>query len=320
MLDTLPLLTSDITFPQIRRNSVDTLQVNLGYMCNQQCTHCHVNAGPKRKEIMSKEIIDYVLEFIRNNSVQTLDITGGAPEMNPHFKYLIENAAPYVKKIMDRCNLTILGEPGYESYIDFLKKYNVEIVASLPCYTEDNVDKQRGKGVFSDSIRIIKLLNEAGYGDDNTGLALDFVYNPGSAFLPPYQQALETDYKEILLKKYNIKFNNLFTITNMPISRFGSMLLSKNLFDEYMGMLKSSFNPASMDSLMCLNMFSVSWDGYLYDCDFNQMLDLKVTDNDDNAVHISNIDLKNISQNIRVAEHCYGCTAGQGSSCGGALI
>jgi len=320
MLDTLPFLTEEITFPPVKRNSLDTLQVNLGYLCNQQCTHCHVNAGPKRKEIMSKDIIDSIITFIKNNPVKVLDITGGAPEMNPNFKYLVENSASYVNKIIDRCNLTILSEPGYENYVEFLKKYNVEIVASLPCYTEDNVDKQRGKGVFDSSIRIIKLLNAAGYGEDNSGLVLDFVYNPDGPFLPPDQKVLESDYKQILLKKYNIKFNHLFTITNMPIKRFGSMLLSKNLFHEYMQSLKLSFNPESMQSLMCLNMLSVSWDGYLYDCDFNQMLDVKVTGDNDKPAHISSVSLENISKNIQIAEHCYGCTAGQGSSCGGALI
>lgn len=319
MLDTLPLLVEEITFPDLKRSRLDTLQVNLGYLCNQQCTHCHVNASPKRTEIMSKDVIDNIISFMKNNPIRVLDLTGGAPEMNPHFKYFIEQASPYVEKIIDRCNLTILSEPGYEDYIDFFKCYNIEIVASLPCYTEDTVDKQRGNGVFETSVRMIQSLNSVGYGQDDSGLILNFVYNPGGAFLPPEQNALEAEYKKKLFDEHGITFNQLFTITNMPIKRFGSMLLSKNIFSDYMQTLKSSFNPESMSSLMCLNMLSIRWDGYVYDCDFNQILDIKVTDKQDVAININNISLENISQKVKTAEHCYGCTAGQGSSCGGAL-
>lgn len=319
MLNSLEYLIENISFPAISRNNIDTLQVNLGYMCNQQCTHCHVDAGPKRQEIMSKETVDAILFFIKENQISTLDLTGGAPEMNPNFKYLIENASPYIDKIIVRCNLTILTENGYEDYIGFFKRYNIEVVSSLPCYTQDNVDKQRGKGTFENSITAIRMLNDAGYGADNSNLILNLVYNPGGAFLPPEQSKLESDYKLSLLNDYNIVFNKLFTITNMPIKRFGSMLLSKNIFNEYMQTLKLSFNPSSMTSLMCRNIISIGWNGYLYDCDFNQMLNFRINDNSGNPLHISRTTINDIPELIHVAEHCYGCTAGQGSSCGGAL-
>lgn len=319
MIDTLPLLTKNIQFPSVGKGVVDTFQVNLGYLCNQQCNHCHVNASPKRTEIMSKEIIDKIISVIsKSKHIKVLDLTGGAPEMNPHFKYLIKKLRQYLDKIIVRSNLTILTEPGYEDFIEFYTQYDVELIASLPCYTEENVDSQRGKGVYVDSINAILALNEAGYGRPSSGLTLNLVYNPAGPYLPPEQSKLQSEYKITLAKMYGIVFNKLFTITNMPIKRFGSMLVSKGEFNDYMALLKGSFNADSINSVMCKNIISISWDGYLFDCDFNQMLGLKINSNINN---INNIDeWIDYSHDIIVADHCYGCTAGQGSSCGGALI
>jgi radical SAM/Cys-rich protein len=320
MIDTLPLLTKNITFPPLKKDFVDTFQVNLGYLCNQQCKHCHVNAGPNRKEVMGIEIIDKILDIIStNNNITTLDLTGGAPEMNPHFKYFIEKASKQVENIIVRSNLTILVKSEYHDLVDFFVKYNIQITASLPCYLEDNVNSQRGKGVYSDSIKAIQNLNAVGYGADNSRLILNLVYNPVTPHLPPNQKDLESDYKRELFNSYNIKFNNLYTITNMPISRFGSTLVSKGEFESYMDLLLGSFNPKSLQSVMCKNMINIGWDGYLYDCDFNQMLGLKIT-NKATTVNIKDLEVwQDADQDIVVANHCYGCTAGQGSSCGGAL-
>lgn len=320
MIDTLPLLLKDIEFPKIKKGKVNTFQVNLGYLCNQQCSHCHVNASPKRTEIMPKEIIDKIIDVIStNNNITTLDLTGGAPEMNPHFKYFIESVRSRLDKIIVRSNLTILTEPGYEDFIEFYRKNNIEIIASLPCYQKENVDSQRGKGVFDDSINALLALNGAGYASPNTDLTLNLVYNPVGAYLPPPQKELESDYKKILKEKYNIYFNHLFTITNMPIKRFGSTLVSKKEFASYMELLKNSFNKDSLDSVMCKNILSIGWDGSLYDCDFNQMLNLKVSDKSNQNIQ-QLVDWKDTGQKIIIANHCFACTAGQGSSCGGALV
>jgi len=315
---TLPLL--EVTdFPSINRKKLETLQVNLGYRCNQQCLHCHVNAGPKRKENMDKETIDQVLQFIEKSQVKTLDLTGGAPEMNPHFKELVVAATKMNVHVMDRCNLTILSEPGYEDMAEFLADNKVEVVASLPCYLKENVDQQRGKGVFDSSLTGLQKLNELGYGKENSGLKLNLVYNPIGPVLPPSQQSLETDYKKILKDNYGIEFNQLFTITNMPIKRFGSTLISKGQFDEYMKLLRDNYSEDNLQSVMCKSLLSVDYQGYVYDCDFNQMLDLPITKKNVKQ-HISNLNAEELNgQSIVIADHCYGCTAGQGSSCGGAL-
>jgi len=319
MLETIDkLLPTD--FPAIKRSTLETLQVNLGYKCNQQCLHCHVNASPKRKEVMSKELIQELLAKINKLNIKTLDLTGGAPELNPDFRYFVEQARKLSVHVIDRCNLTILTEPGQEDLAQFLADNQVEVIASLPCYTEDNVDQQRGKGVYNKSIIGLKQLNRLGYGVKDSGLELNLVYNPGGAFLPPSQVQLESDYKEKLQSEHGVVFNSLFTITNMPIKRFGSTLLSKGNFNEYMNLLKKAHQKINVNTVMCRSMVSVDWQGYIYDCDFNQMLGLSIRDSRDSKIHISQLTqaLLDTTQ-ITIAEHCYGCTAGQGSSCGGAL-
>jgi len=316
---TLPLL-ENTDFPAIKRSALITLQVNLGYLCNQQCLHCHVNASPKRKEIMSKESIDEVITFLAQHKLENLDLTGGAPELNPHFRYLVQQARKIGVHVIDRCNLTILSEPGQETLTRFLADNNVEIFASLPCYEVANVDGQRGKGVHQSSIAGIKKLNEAGYGSEDTNLKLNLVYNPGGAYLPPAQSQLEDDYKRELQQRYQIYFNQLYTITNMPIKRFGSTLISKGTFEDYMQLLKSAYQPQNLSTVMCRSLISVDWQGYIYDCDFNQMLDLPVKLPGSIRPHLRDITLENMNGNsVAIADHCYGCTAGQGSSCGGAL-
>ena len=320
MRDTWPLLkTTD--FPSVSRASLEILQVNLGYLCNQSCLHCHVAAGPTRKELMQKENIGYILEALKKPTVHTLDLTGGAPEMNPMFRELVVEARKLDINVIDRCNLTILLEPGFEDTADFLAENQVQIVASLPCYIEDNVDGQRGKGVYQKSMQALHRLNQLGYGKADSDLTLTLVYNPTGPFLPPPQERLEQDYKEFLAEKYGIEFNQLFTITNMPIARFGSTLLSRGEFEDYMTLLKDSFSAANMNGLMCLNQLSIDWEGYVYDCDFNQMLNMNIRHPEKrHKLHISEV-LKTCLEDIPVsiADHCYGCTAGQGSSCGGAL-
>jgi radical SAM/Cys-rich protein len=305
-------------FPQIKRSKLDTLQVNLGYLCNQQCLHCHVDASPRRSEIMSIETIKDILEFISSHNIKTLDLTGGAPEMNPHFTLLVEQAKKLGVHIIDRCNLTILLESGYEETAKFLADNEVEVIASMPCYQQENVDAQRGKGVFSGSIKGLKLLNQFGYGIDNK-LQLNLVFNPQGINLPPAQQQLEHDYKKELKERFDISFDNLFTITNMPIKRFGSTLLSKGLFEQYMSVLKNSYSKENLSGVMCRTTLSVDWQGYVYDCDFNQMLDLPLGP-DAKSIHINDLRQSNFKgRDIAIMDHCYGCTAGQGSSCGGAL-
>lgn len=320
MRDTWPLLkTTD--FPNVSRASLEVLQVNLGYLCNQSCLHCHVAAGPTRKELMQQENISHIIEVLSKPSVHTLDLTGGAPEMNPMFRDLVSAARQLDTTVIDRCNLTILTEPGFEDTAEFLAANKVQIVASLPCYIEDNVDGQRGKGVYQKSMQALKQLNRLGYGKAGSELTLTLVYNPTGPYLPPPQDKLEQDYKQFLAQKYDIEFNQLFTITNMPIARFGSTLLSKGEFENYMNLLKDSFSAANMQGLMCLNQLSIDWEGYVYDCDFNQMLNMNIRHPvKRHKLHISEV-LKTCLKNIPVsiADHCYGCTAGQGSSCGGAI-
>jgi len=316
---TLPLLaTTD--FPLIKRDRLETLQVNLGYLCNQSCLHCHVNAGPTRKENMQEETIEDVIRFLVDNDIKKLDLTGGAPELNPHFRYLVKTATGMGIHVIDRCNLTVLHEQGQEDTADFLAQHKVEVVASLPCYLEENVDGQRGAGVFQTSVAAIKLLNRSGYGLDGSGLELNLMYNPVGAHLPPAQEQLEKDYKKELNSRYGIIFNKLYTLTNMPIKRFGSTLISKGEFDDYMSLLKEAYQSANLETVMCRSLISVDWQGYVYDCDFNQMLDLPIT-HAGNKAHLRDLSSRSLyKKDIIIADHCYGCTAGQGSSCGGALV
>ena len=317
---TLPLM--EVTdFPSIRRKRVDTLQVNLGYKCNQSCLHCHVNAGPTRTEMMSREMVFEVIAYLKAAGIGTLDLTGGAPELNPHFRLLVKAARDIGVKVMDRCNLTILHEPGQEDLADFLRDNEVAIVASLPCYLEDNVDKQRGKGVFDSSIRALKLLNEKGFGIPGSPLTLSLVYNPQGPSLPPAQGPLEADYRKHLGEQFGIQFTELFVLTNMPIQRFGSTLISKGQFTHYMDVLKNAYQAANLDSVMCRSLLSVDYQGYVYDCDFNQMLGLPLTWKNKSRAHLRDLIGADLGNNpIVVKDHCYGCTAGQGSSCGGALV
>jgi len=320
MHDTRPLLEK-IPFPAIRRGRLETLQVNVGYRCNQSCVHCHVGAGPQRTEEMAAATIDLVLAVLSRRAIATLDITGGAPELNAHFRRLVSGARDLGVHVMDRCNLTVLEVAGQEDLAGFLAGEAVEIVASLPCYLEDNVDRQRGKGVFDSSIRALRRLNALGYGQEASGLVLDLVYNPQGPVLPPPQAALEADYRRVLGKAFGITFNHLFTLANMPIRRFGSTLVSKGEFDRYMNLLRHAHRDDNIDGVMCRSLVSVDWRGHLYDCDFNQMLDLPLTLAGRRG-RLSDLlaEDDDIDRNpIRVAGHCFGCTAGQGSSCGGAL-
>ena len=316
---TLPRLeVSD--FPAIRRRRLETLQVNLGYKCNQSCLHCHVNAGPTRIETMDRRTISEVIAFLKASRVAQLDLTGGAPELNPHFRQLVLAARNLGVHVMDRCNLTILQQPGQQDLPEFLAANRVEVVASLPCYLEENVDAQRGKGVFEASIRALRTLNAIGYGRPESGLVLNLVYNPQGATLPPAQDGLELDYRRFLGERYGVRFNHLFVLTNMPIQRFGSMLITRGQFENYMNLLKSAYRPENLDAVMCRNLLSVDWRGYVYDCDFNQMLGLPLAWHGRPATHLRDLIGAGIDGHpIAVRDHCYGCTAGQGSSCGGAL-
>lgn len=326
MQDTRPLIIKSHTdFPPLKRAALQTLQVNLGYVCNLSCTHCHVNAGPHRTESMPQDLVQLVVQACEQFGVQTLDLTGGAPELNPHFRDLVVEARKRGVKVIDRCNLTILHESGQEDLAEFLAAHQVNVVASLPCYSQANVDKQRGKGVFEHSIDALKRLNAMGYGREGTGLSLDLVYNPGGAFLPPSQIKLEADYKRRLMDDFGITFNRLLTLTNMPISRFGAVLLAQGQFDSYMQLLRENYAAGNLAGVMCRTTLSVDWQGYLYDCDFNQMLDLPLqldihNDTDTRRVHLRDMLHRSLEgAPIVVADHCFGCTAGQGSSCGGAL-
>jgi radical SAM/Cys-rich protein len=319
MKDTWPLLDK-IPFPALVRGTPQTLQVNVGYRCNQSCVHCHVNAGPSRTEEMDGETIDIVIDFLERRRIATLDITGGAPELNPHFRRLVTAARDMGVKVMDRHNLTVQEQLGQEDLAGFLADNQVEVVASMPCYLQDNVDKQRGKGVYDGSIRALKRLNALGYGREGSGLTLNLVYNPLGPSLPPPQLELEADYKRMLGERFGIVFNSLFTLANMPIQRFGAILLSKGEFDGYLDKLVHAHREENLDGVMCRSLLSVDYRGYVYDCDFNQMLDLPLSHGTRTRLHLRELLDDDIAGNpIRVAGHCFGCTAGQGSSCGGAL-
>jgi radical SAM/Cys-rich protein len=316
MHDTLPLLIPG-DFPQLHRGQLETLQVNLGYLCNQSCLHCHVNAGPGRKEVMTAATVDEVIRYLQASGVQTLDLTGGAPELNPGFRRLVSAARAAGVKVIDRCNLTVLLEPGQQGTAEFLAENKVEIVASLPCYLEENVDRQRGEGCFSTSIRVLRQLNGLGYARE---LPLNLMYNPQGPSLPPPQAALESDYKKHLAERYDVHFSRLLTLTNMPIRRFGSTLVSKGGFDDYMNLLREAHKDENLADVMCRSLVSIDWEGHVYDCDFNQMLGLPVRINGKTRPHITDLIGTDLTGNpIAVANHCYACTAGQGSGCGGAL-
>ena len=316
---TLPLLAAT-DFPPIARRALQTLQVNVGYVCNQTCLHCHVNAGPRRTESMSRETVEQVIEYLAASGASTLDITGGAPELNPHFRHLVLSARARGARVIDRCNLTILLEPGHEDLAQFLAAQRVDIVASLPCYTPELVDRQRGEGVYEKSIAAIRRLNELGYGREGSGLVIDLVYNPQGASLPPAQAKLEADYKRILGEQFGIVFNRLYTLANMPIQRFGSTLVSKGQFNAYMQLLRGAHRDENLEGVMCRSLVSIDWQGYLYDCDFNQMLGLPIAVAGRARPHLRDVMGRDISGSpVVVRDHCYGCTAGQGSSCGGAI-
>ena len=319
MRDPLPLLV-ETDFPPLRRGRLDTLQVNVGYRCNQSCVHCHVNAGPTRREEMQAEVAELIVRYLDVSDVSTLDITGGAPELNAQFRYLVREARDRGLRVIDRCNLTILEEPGQEDLGEFLAGHGAEVVASMPCYLEENVDAQRGHGVFDASIRGLRRLNALGYGMPGSSLTLDLVYNPQGAALPPSQQVLETDYKKILMERHGISFDQLYVLANMPVGRFGSTLISKGKLGGYLALLRGAHRDDNLDSVMCRNLLSIDWQGYVYDCDFNQMLGLPMRVNGSSRVLLSDLmDLDVEGRAISVRAHCYACTAGHVSSCGGAL-
>ena len=304
-------------YSSLKPSGIDILQINVGKMCNQTCSHCHVDAGPDRKEIMTKETLQLCLEAVDKGNIKVVDLTGGAPEMNPHFRWLVEELSHRKVNIMVRSNLTIiLANPKYNDLPEFFKKHKVEVISSLPHYSKLRTDAQRGEGVFEKSIKALQMLNAVGYGIEDSGLNLNLVFNPTGALLPPSQSSLERDFKERLSRQYGVTFNSLFAITNMPISRFLDYLLVSGNYESYMEELVNSFNPTAIDSVMCRNMISVGWDGYLFDCDFNQMLDMKT-----NVIeHIKDFDKKKLTDRlIKLGQHCYGCTAGAGSSCGGEI-
>ena len=318
MHNTLPFLNK-LKFPSINRDRLHTLQINIGLKCNQQCVHCHVNSSPKRTEMMSPDTIGLIKSCLVQKNIETLDITGGAPELHPEFRELVLYARKNNIRVIDRCNLTILEEPGMEDLAEFLAENEVEVTASLPCYQLENVDKQRGKGVFDKSIIALQKLNKLGYGKQGSNLILNLVYNPQGPSLPPPQIELEAAYKKELKEKFNIAFNQLYTLCNMPIQRFGSTLISKNQLDNYMDVLHESHRDENLENVMCRSLISIDWQGYVYDCDFNQMLGVHLNDSND-KVHLSDIMQKDVTgDSIAVRDHCYACTAGQGSSCGGAL-
>ena len=317
MHDTWPLLQHS-DFPAIERGKVTTLQLNLGYLCNLSCIHCHVNAGPRRAETMDEDTMRLALAVALHLGVETLDLTGGSPEMNPRFRWLVEQARAQGLHVMDRLNPTIMGEPGYEWVGTFLAQHAVEVVASLPCYSQDNVDEQRGNGVFESSIKALRELNALGYGQPGGALTLNLVYNPNGAFLPPQQSALEAQYRRLLGDNFGIVFNHLFALANMPIQRYGSWLVSKGHFATYMATLRDAHRDENIESVMCRSSVSVDYNGNLYDCDFNQMVKLPLGGRGQDT-HLRDLLDSPLPRAIGVAGHCYGCTAGQGSSCGGAL-
>ena len=304
---------------QVRPKGLEILQINVGYMCNQVCSHCHVDAGPDRKEIMTQETMEQILQVLRNSKINTVDLTGGAPEMHPQFRWFVEEIRKTeVEEIIVRSNLTIiLANKKYNDLPEFFAEYKIHVISSLPFYKRNKTDRQRGDGVFDSSIKALQMLNAVGFGLPNSELQLDLVYNPSGAFLPGDQKALELDFKKALDEDFNIKFNLLFTITNLPISRFLDYLIASENYEEYMHALVDAFNPSAVGNVMCTNTISVSWEGFLFDCDFNQMLDLKV---DSTIAHISEFNSTALDgRNIRLSQHCYGCTAGAGSSCQGSI-
>jgi radical SAM/Cys-rich protein len=307
----------------LRHTKTEVLQINVGKLCNLTCVHCHVNAGPKRKEIMTRATIDRLIDWVAKTDIPTVDLTGGAPEMIPDFKYLVERlkSLSLPRHIIDRCNLTILLEPGFEDYAPFLARHEIEIIASMPCYSPANVNAQRGEGVFDASIKALQLLNSLGYGVQ-PNLPLHLVYNPNGAFLPGPQEELEADYKRELKEHFGIAFNKLYTITNLPIARFASYLKNNNLLADYMTLLNDAFNPATVNGLMCRNTINVSWQGEVFDCDFNQMLKMGWAGNGGSeTIHLWDVDPMTVeNRDVLTGDHCFGCTAGAGSSCGGALV
>ena len=305
-------------FPSINKENIDTLQINIGYKCNQACKHCHVNSSPLRTEKMSNDIITLIPKIIDKYKIKTLDITGGAPELHPEFKNLITSLSNKKVDIIDRCNLTIFFEEGYKDLPQFLAKNNVIVTASLPCYEKNNVEVQRGYGVFEKSIKAIKILNDLGYGKGKEGLILNLVYNPVKPILPPSQSVLEADYKRILNEKYNIFFNNLYTITNMPINRYADSLKREGELDNYYKLLKDNFNKNNLENLMCKKTISVNWLGEIYDCDFNQQINLRGNKGPKTLSDLMNESIT-FDYGVAVNEHCFACTAGSGSSCGGTL-
>jgi radical SAM/Cys-rich protein len=304
-----------------KRRAVDVLQVNMGRYCNLACIHCHVESGPTRTEMMSRQNVEAVLSFLARSGIPTMDITGGAPELHPDFDYLVAAARRFGCHVMDRCNLTVIFEPGKEYLPEFFEQHEIELVCSLPCYSQENVDRQRGKGTFDLSIRALQWLNEIGYGQPDSDLVLNLVYNPVGPHLPPPQGQLEQDYKRILREQFGIVFNHLFCLTNMPITRYATHLKLRGEYDRYRELLENKFNAATLDQVMCRNLISIGWDGSVYDCDFNQMLDLPLMDAANERLNISSLTLDQVANRpIIVGDHCYACTAGSGSSCGGALV
>jgi radical SAM/Cys-rich protein len=304
-----------------RRRAVDVLQVNMGRYCNLACIHCHVESGPTRKEMMSRDTVDATLRFFAGTSIPTLDITGGAPELHRDFDYLVESARGLGRHVMDRCNLTVIFEPGKEYLPEFFRRHEVELVCSLPCYSQENVDKQRGKGTFDSSIRALQRFNEVGYGQTDSELVLNLVYNPVGPHLPPPQEKLEQDYKKILHEQFGIVFNHLFCLTNMPITRYATHLKLRGEYGLYVQLLETNFNAATLDQVMCRSLISIGWEGLVYDCDFNQMLNLPLRDRAGKPLDIASLALEQVvNRPITVDDHCYACTAGCGSSCGGALV
>ena len=319
MRDTLPLLVNT-DFPPLRRGRLDTLQVNVGYRCNQSCLHCHVNAGPTRREELQADVAAIIVRYLDASQVSTLDITGGAPELNANFRNLVRAGTSRGLRVIDRCNLTILEEPGQEDLGEFLAGQGVDVVASMPCYLEENVTAQRGAGVFDASIRGLRRLNALGYGMPDSGLSLDLVYNPQGPILPPSQQDLEPDYKKVLMEEHGISFNRLYVLANMPVGRFGSTLVSRGELDGYLALLRAAHDDDNLEHVMCRSLLSIDWQGYVYDCDFNQMLGLPMPGNGRARTHIADLMKVEVEgRPIAVRAHCYACTAGQGSSCGGAL-
>jgi radical SAM/Cys-rich protein len=321
-LDRFSKKLENINLFPLKPIEIDVFQINMGKMCNQVCAHCHVDAGPDRKEIMDKDTLQECLNAIEKSGIKTVDLTGGAPEMNPHFRWFVEEAFKLGCHIIVRCNLTIIvANKKYNDLPEFYKKNNVEVASSLPFYSAKKTDSQRGDGVFDSSIKALKMLNEVGYGVEGSSLVLNLVYNPSGAFMPPPQEGLEKQFKRKLKADFNIEFNNLFAITNIPISRFLDFLIASGNFEGYMENLVNAFNPTAAEGVMCRNTISIGWDGYLYDCDFNQMLDLKVAVSQKEKQHVRDFDKEVLTKrDIIVNEHCYGCTAGSGSSCGGEVI